>query len=59
MTLRHEAEQLRAKYARVFDVPLETVTIEYDVDDAAVQAPGLPRWTTGNVEYVPRDGSGG
>lgn len=50
---RIEAERLRRKYARAFDVPLEEVTYhELPGDEAEVWAPSrpdLPRWSTGNV----------
>lgn len=50
---RRRAEELRAKYARVFKVPISDVQIEYlEGETARVQAapayPGLPVWTIGS-----------
>lgn len=47
-TQREQAEKLRAKYARTFAVPLDTVAVEHEEsEDARVSAPGLPVWTLG------------
>lgn len=50
--LRAAAAKLRARYARWFRVPIETVEIVYFRDeklrdDASVQSPGNPEWTVG------------
>lgn len=46
--LRHAAEAMRAKYSRVFRVPIDDVRIEYISDcDARIydDAAGSPVWT--------------
>lgn len=48
---RAEAAKLRAKYAKAFDVPLESVKIEEAPDEDALVScpdkPDLPVWSTG------------
>jgi len=45
---RQKAGALRAKYARVYELPIEQVIVRLlDDEDAEVYAPGLPRWTLG------------
>jgi hypothetical protein len=45
---RKEAEAARAKYARVYEVPIEDVRIVYlEDEDAAIGVQGLPTWTLG------------
>lgn len=45
---RQEAEAMRAKYARVYEVPIEDVRIVYlEDEDAAIGVHGLPTWTLG------------
>lgn len=50
---RAEAAKLRAKYARVFDLPLDSVSIREESDDDAViyapSRPDLPQWRTGSL----------
>lgn len=51
---RQEAEALRAKYARVYDVPIDDVSIVYlEDEDAMVGVRGLPTWTLGRIVAPP------
>lgn len=49
---RHDGHELRVRYARAFDVPVDSVElVELEPDGpfderCAVQTPGLPVWTT-------------
>lgn len=46
--MRHQANMLREKYARVFAVPLEDVELEDHGNNIYVWCPkhaGLPRWS--------------
>lgn len=53
-TRRERIFDLKARYARVFEVELSTITVtELPDDDALVQSPGLPVWSLGITETVP------